>query len=91
MDVDGDVIFHDSQADPLTHLEGPVLSHFRSSSVKEESKLIEMAWQECINKAKSSTIILPLSQIKTFSCPKSALVRFKKRNRYIYDININIS
>jgi hypothetical protein len=35
--------------------------------VKEESKLIEMAWQECINKAKSSTIILPLSQIKTFS------------------------
>ena len=62
-----DVIFHDSQADPLTHLEGPILSHFRSSSVKEESKLIEMAWQECINKAKSSTIILPLSQIKTFS------------------------
>jgi hypothetical protein len=35
--------------------------------VKEESKLIEMAWQECINKAKSSTIILPLSQIKTLS------------------------
>jgi hypothetical protein len=39
MDVDGDVIFHDSQADPLTHLEGPVLSQFLSSSVKEESYL----------------------------------------------------
>jgi hypothetical protein len=48
------MLFSLSHADHLTHLEGPGLSHFRSSSVKEESKLIEMAWQECIKKAKSS-------------------------------------
>ena len=91
-DVDGDVIFHDSQADLLTHWEGPVLSHFRSSSVKEESKLIEMAWQECINKAQSSTIILPLSQIKTYSQDgKVTSLDLRKAIGTFYDININIS
>jgi hypothetical protein len=51
-----------------------------------------MAWKECNNKAKSTTIILPLSQIKTISQDgKVTWLDLRKEIGTFCDININIS
>ncbi|KAK3715334.1 hypothetical protein QZH41_010105 [Actinostola sp. cb2023] len=43
------VIFHDSKAQPTSHAEGPLLHHFRSSSVSKEESYLKSCWSECLH------------------------------------------
>ena len=43
------VLFHDSGIHPNTRPDGPLLHHFRSSSVRKEEVYLEGCWSKCLD------------------------------------------
>ena len=58
------VVFHDSVQEPNCRPEGPILSNFRSSSLKKEIFRIDTIWEQCLNQVKDKKLELPIARIK---------------------------
>lgn len=61
-----DVIFHDSYAHPNEQIQGPILSHFRNSSIPSAMKRVDEAWNRCITMFTENKLKLPLLKIKSY-------------------------
>lgn len=57
---DGSVEFHDGPNEATDRQQGPSLSHFRSSSIKDVQSSLETAWQQCHEKPQD----LPLYKLR---------------------------
>lgn len=58
------VVFHDSQQEPSFRDDGPLLLHFRSSSLKQKHEENEQIWQNCIDQYETKNLSLPLLKLK---------------------------
>ncbi|CAC5383150.1 unnamed protein product [Mytilus coruscus] len=64
--TDNNLIFHDGPDEPCYRNQGPQLSHFRSSSLKDENAKLKVIWQTIMTQFQENQLILPLHRLKAF-------------------------
>ncbi|VDI28834.1 Hypothetical predicted protein [Mytilus galloprovincialis] len=64
--TNNNLIFHDGPDEPCYRNQGPEMSHFRSSSLKDENTKLKVIWQTIMTRFQENQLILPLRRLKTF-------------------------